>query len=251
MMNKYENDLVCNFRQLGCPGLAERLGDIFSSRHVKGDDLLKVLANTTEEEYLRLKQLKGERLLKLAGLLNTYANLDIIEYLPERALDATLIERLASCAYINEGANVVITGAAGTGKTFIARALGVQACKEGYRTRIVSLRGMLKDLSERDLAGEDLYARKIRMLSRIPLLIIDEWFAHTLNKSELVMLHELIDARYGRRSTIICSQMPPDNWPAYCPNRALGESITGRILSKCYSLELEGEDLRKIHSERP
>ena len=84
---------------------------------------------------------------------------------------------------------------------------------------------MLKDLELRDKAGDDVYEKRLRYLSRIPLLILDEWFACSPTKTELVFLHELIDSRYGRHATIVCSQMPSENWAQYCPNKALGESI--------------------------
>lgn len=251
MLNNYEKGLIYNFRQLGCNGLADRLDNVFSSKHVTSSELLSVLTNATEEEFPYQKKAKAERLLKQAGLLNAYANLDLLEFLPERNLDKVLIDRMSSCSYIDECINVVITGAAGTGKTFLSKALAVQACNEGYRTRIFNLRAMLKDLSIREAAGSDAYARRLRMLANVPLLIIDEWFSITPSKTELVILHELIDERYGRHPTIICSQMPSANWSGYCTNKALGESITGRILSRSYSIELQGNDIRKRHFERP
>ena len=251
MMTSIEKDLVCNFRQLGCVGLSERLGEIFSTKHIRSEELLSVLTSTTEDEITRIKKEKADRLLKRAGLFNTYANMDLLEYLPGRNLDRTLMERLSSCSYIDESINVVITGAAGTGKSFVSRALGVLACNEGYRTRVFNLRALLKDLELRDKAGEDSYVRRLRQLSNVPLLIIDEWFSISPSKQELVILHELIDARYGRHSTIICSQMPCENWASYCSNKALGESISGRITSSCYNINLKGEDMRKTHRERP
>ena len=251
MMNEYEEGLVYNFGKLGCRGLAEKLSEIFSSTHVRDSDLLSVLTEATSEEIIRIKQAKADRLLRQASLLNTYANIDILEYSPERNIDKKLIDRLCSCAYIDEAANVVITGAAGTGKSFIGRALGVQACNEGYRTRVFNLRSLLKELETRDKAGDDVYEKRLRYLSRIPLLIIDEWFASAPTKTELVFLHELIDARYSLHATIICSQMPAGNWAQYCPNKALGESITGRILAHSYKIELAGDDMRTTHFERP
>lgn len=251
MMNEFEKGLVFNFSKLGCVGLAEKLADIFSNMHVREDELLSVLTNATSEEIMRIKQAKAERLLRQAKLYNTYANLDMLEYLPGRNLDKTLIDRLTSCSYVQEAANVVITGAAGTGKSFVARALGVQACNEGWRTRIFNLRALLKELDTLDKAGSDLYERRLRYMSNIPLLILDEWFACPPSRNEIVILHELIDSRYGRKSTIICSQMPSENWAGYCSNKALGEAISGRILSHCYSISLKGGDLRKLHTQRP
>ena len=251
MMNEFESGLVYSFEKLGCKGLAEKLSGIFSSTHVRDSELLSVLTAATSEEIVRIKQAKAERLLRQASLFNTYANVDLLEYIPERNIDKALIDRLCSCAYIDEAVNVIVTGAAGTGKSFIARALGVQACNEGFRTRILNLRALLKDLELRDKAGDDVYEKRLRYLSRIPLLILDEWFACSPTKTELVFLHELIDSRYGRHATIVCSQMPSENWAQYCPNKALGESISGRILAHCYCIRLEGEDMRKTHFERP
>ncbi len=175
----------------------------------------------------------------------------MLEYNPNRNLDKTLVERLSTCDYINEGANIIIVGAAGTGKTFLAKALAVQACNEGFRTRLFNLRAMLRELVEREKDGGSEYARRLRYLSNVPLLVIDEWFATSPSKEELVILHELIDARYGRRSTIICSQMLSGNWSTYCGNKALGESITGRLKSYSFCFDLKGDDVRKRHHERP
>ena len=251
MMNKYEQGLVYNFEKLGCAGLAFKLSNVFSSGHVRDEDLLKVLTDTTEDEILRIKQERAERLLSQASLKNSYANLDMIEYDTERNLDKTLIDRLSTCEYINEAANIIIVGAAGTGKTFLAKAFAIQACNEGFRTRVFHLRALLRDLSEREKDDGESYVRRLKYLSNIPLLVIDEWFSIAPDKKELVILHELIDARYSKHTTIICSQMTTDNWAKYCGNQALGESITGRLKGHCYLINLKGDDLRKKHFQRP
>ena len=105
MLNNYEKGLIYNFRQLGCNGLADRLDNVFSSKHVTSSELFSVLTNATEEEFLYQKKAKAERLLKQAGLLNAYANLDLLEFLPERNLDKVLIDRMSSCSYIDECIN--------------------------------------------------------------------------------------------------------------------------------------------------
>ena len=79
------------------------------------------------------------------------------------------------------------------------------ACNEGFWTKTFNLRALLKNLELRDKAGDDVYVKRLRDLSRIPLLILDEWFACSPTKTELVFLHELIDSRYGRHTTIVCS----------------------------------------------
>ena len=150
MMDKFEKGLVFNFPKLGGVGPAEKFPDILSNSHVRENELLSVFTNATSEEIMRIKQAKAERLLRQAKLYNTYANFDMLEYLPGRNLDKILIDRLPSCSYVQEAANVVITGVAGTGKSFVARALSVQACNEGWRTRIFNLRALLKELDTLD-----------------------------------------------------------------------------------------------------
>ena len=92
MMNEFESGLVYNFEKLGCKGLAEKLSGIFSSTHVRDSELLSVLTAATSEEIVRIKQAKAERLLRQASLFNTYANVDLLEYIPERNIDKALIK---------------------------------------------------------------------------------------------------------------------------------------------------------------
>ena len=130
MMNEFKSTLVYNFEKLGCKGLSEKLSGIFSPIHVRDSDLLSVLTTATSDEIVRIKQERVERLLRQASLFNIYANIDLLEYMSERNIDKTLMDRLCSCAYIDDAVNVIVTGSAGTGKSFIVRALGVQACND-------------------------------------------------------------------------------------------------------------------------
>ena len=200
-------------------------------------------------EYNNRKSNSLKRLIKGAGFDQPEAYIADINYTSGRKLNRSLIERLATCEYITEHRNLFITGATGSGKTYMACAFGMEACKQRYKTKYVRLPDMLLEL---ELARTDGTYKKVQAKYANPvLLIIDEWFSITPSKTELVILHELIDERYGRHPTIICSQMPSANWSGYCTNKALGESITGRILSRSYSIELQGNDIRKRHFERP
>lgn len=251
MMTENEKGLIGSLESLGCKGLAERLEKFFDTKHVSAENLMELLAFESSEEVVRIKQIRAERLLKRAGLFNTYANIDLLEYSPERHLDKILVERLSSCDFIRDYSNVIIVGAAGTGKTFLARALAVNACNNGIRTNIYGLRSLLRELAIREKEDPYGFEKRMKFLGRIPLLVLDEWFSISPTKNELVILHELIDSRYGRTSTIICSQMPSENWPIFCGNAAIGEAIKGRLLAKSFVFSLEGEDLRTKHFQRP
>ena len=253
MMNKHEEELVLNLKNLGCDGYADKLTTVFSTSHVTEKELLGVLTDKASEEVLEEKQKKATIRLRQSGLLNTYANLDLLEYSPERQIDKILIDRLSTCDYIKEAANVLITGASGTGKTFIAKALGVRACEEDIRVRICNSRLLLKELSALNKNEEDNapYEKKLKFYSRIPLLILDEWLAEPVSRTDTVIIQELIDNRWNRTSTIFCSQLAEENWLSGFKNTALGEAIISRIKSHSYSILLDGEDLRTKHYERP
>lgn len=253
MMTKHEEELVMNLKDLGCTGYADKLSDVFSTSHVTEKELLGILTDKASEEVVEVKQRKAEMRLRQSGLINTYANLDILEYTPDRQIDKVLIDRLSTCDYINQSANVIITGASGTGKTFIAKALGVKACEENIRVKVCNSRMLIRELSALNKNEEDdtLYKKKLRFYSRIPLLILDEWLAEPVSRTDTVIIQELVDNRWNRTSTIFCSQLAEENWLSGFKNVALGEAIISRIKSHSYSIKLDGEDLRTKHYERP
>lgn len=253
MMTKHEEELVLNLRSLGCNGYADKLNTVFSSSHVTEKELLGVLTDKASEEVVEEKQKKAEVRLKQSGLFNTYANLDLLEYSPERQIDKILIDRLSTCDYITQAGNVIITGASGTGKTFIAKALGVKACEENIRVKVCNSRMLIKELAALNKNEEDdaPYRKKLKFYSRIPLLILDEWLAEPVSRTDTVIIQELIDNRWNRTSTIFCSQLAEENWLSGFKNVALGEAIISRIKSHSYSIRLDGEDLRTKHYERP
>ena len=138
--------------------------------------LLDIVLNATEAELEKRQNSRAARLLKRAKLHNTVANLDELEYHPERNLDKITIDRFATCENIRTHTNICIIGAAGTGKSFLSRALACKACENGYRTKVISFPVLMRELTH--LYKNDMlkYERRMRYYSRFPLLLIDEWF---------------------------------------------------------------------------
>ncbi len=116
--------------------------------------------------------------------------------LPKSKIDKILIERLSTWAYISQAANVLITGASGTGKTLICKALGINVCKENILVKVCNFRMLIKDLAALNKNEEDdtPYRKKLKFYSRIPLLILDEWL--TVSRTVIVIIQELIDNRW-------------------------------------------------------
>ncbi|PKL21405.1 MAG: hypothetical protein CVV48_07995 [Spirochaetae bacterium HGW-Spirochaetae-4] len=146
-MRKDEERLALNFEKLGATGISLALIEAFSSPAKQHVPLLDILLDATGEELEQRRTSRASRLLKRVKLHNTVANLDELEYHPQRNLDRVTIERLATCEYLRTHSNVIVISAAGTGKTFLSRALAHRACEHGYRTKVVSFPAMMRELA--------------------------------------------------------------------------------------------------------
>ncbi len=250
-MRPSEQQLVLNFEKLGAEGISMSLLEAFSSPSKQHVPFIEVLLEATHAELEKRRSSRADRLLKRAKLHNTVAHLDEIEYRPERNLDKILIDRLSTCEYIAACSNVIIVGAAGTGKTYLSRALARQACEYGYRTRVVSYSLLLRELSHLNRTDTVKYDKRILYYSRFPVLLIDEWLCQQPDKIWVNILLELMELRYNSTSTIICTQLPPDNWPTVMGNVALGQAILGRVKTASFQIDLDGPDLRTRHSAKP
>ncbi|HQA93701.1 MAG TPA: ATP-binding protein [Bacteroidales bacterium] len=250
-MTDKEKQLVMNFEHLGEDGIAMGLIDAFSSPSIQNTPLVDVLLNATTKAMEQRRNSRADRLLKMAKLHNTSANIDGIEYYPERNLDKLTIDRLSTCDYIKDHFNICVIGASGTGKSYISKALAYRACQCGYRTKVVSYPALMRELTHLYLHNTPKFEKKLRYYSRIPLLVIDEWLSQQPEKQWTSILLELMENRYDATSTIICTQLPIENWPKVIGNVALGQAILGRVTAASYILRLEGQDLRSRHSEKP
>ncbi len=250
-MRKEEKRLAMNFEKLGADTVSVALVEAFSLPVMQHVPLLEVLLDATEAELEKRRVSRAARLLKTAKLHNTVANLDGLEYHPERNLDKMTIERLGTCDYIRTHSNVCIVGAAGTGKSFLSRALACRACENGYRTKVISFPALMRELAHLYKIDTPKYEKRMRYYSKFPLLLIDEWLCQQPEKQWVAILLELMENRYDETSTIICTQLPSENWPTVIGNVALGHAILGRVTAASFTLLLEGPDLRTRHSAKP
>lgn len=188
------------------------------------------------------------RLLTQAKLKSTQACPEDVRYTAGRGLEKAMMAQLASCQWIRGQQNLVITGATGCGKTWLACALGNAACRQGLAVAYVRTPRLFEEL--RIAHGDGSFGRRLAALAKTDLLILDDWGLAPLNQAERNDLLEVLDDRVGTRSTLITSQLPVEHWHAYLNDPTLADAILDRILHVAHKLPLTGPSQRKIAKEK-
>jgi len=176
------------------------------------------------------------------------AMIEDLDFSPERKMDRRLVLELAQCSWIDKALNVIVEGATGTGKSFLACALGTAACRLGYSVRYLHTARFLLTLHH--ARQDSSYLQYLRSLSRIDVLILDDWMRDPIQISAAQDLLEVFDDRFGRSATIIASQVPISDWHARFPDPTLADAILDRSIHNAYRISLQGDSQRKIRGFR-
>jgi len=198
-----------------------------------------------DAEWTARKNNRLKRLMRKADFEYPGASLEDIEYREDRGLDKTLITRLASCTYVDERHNIILLGATGSGKTYLANAFGVKAVQYFYTVRYIRLPELLAELA---LArAEGTYRKLLKQYKLFKLLILDEWLLYPLRESEARDLLEIAEGRCKKASTIFCSQFEVGGWHEKIGESTLADAIVDRIVHDSYTIVVGGKDsMRKI-----
>jgi DNA replication protein DnaC len=183
------------------------------------------------------------RLLKDAKLKSSQACIEDIRYGGGRQLDKSLMAQLSSCQWIRQHQNLVLTGATGCGKTWLACAFGNAACRQGLSVAYVRTPRLFEEL--RIAHGDGSFGKRLAALAKTDLLILDDWGLAPLNQVERNDLLEVLDDRVGSRATLMTSQLPTEHWHAYLNDPTLADAILDRVLHAAHKVALTGESLRK------
>ena len=185
------------------------------------------------------------RFLKQAHLRYPDAVLDNTIYDPARKLDATTIERLATCQWIDEGKNLLITGMTSSGKTYLSNALCVAALRQLKTVRYIRANILMLELEQARLKSE--YLQYVTSLAKLDLLAIDDFGLMELDLDKCRDLFEVIDGRDGKKSTIIISQFPIKTWFDLFHEHTYADACLARITDKrrSYRLEMNGISMRE------
>lgn len=203
------------------------------------DEYLALLVDHQWEDRLNRKI---ERLIKQARFKQK-ASLAEVTYSPERNLDKNSFVRLGTLDFIGRKENLIIVGASGTGKSYIAQALGYQACLTEHRVLYTNTAKLLGGLTLSKMDGS--YLKEIGKIKRTDLLILDDFGLQAFDKRTREIMMDIIDERHNETSTIIASQIPVSAWHELIGEGTIADAILDRIVNSSHRIKLQGESLRK------
>jgi DNA replication protein DnaC len=228
--------------QLGLHGMAQAFAELEASGEgttLTHADWLGLLLDR-EITHRRDKRLAAR--LRYARLRH-HAVVEDVDYRTPRSLDRALFHQLASGEWINAHDNLILCGPAGVGKSWLACALGHTACRDNRSVLYQRVPKLFADLA---LArGDGRYARLLRSLTSVQLLILDDWGLEPLDAGARHDLYEILEERYGRRSTVLTSQIPVESWHAFIGHPTYADAILDRLIHNAHRIELTGDSLRR------
>jgi len=235
-------EIETKLKQLRLKGMLqswEAMKETRSINELSFCDGMEMLLQAEEEQR---RNSRFERLLRSARF-RYQASIEEVNFDPSRGLDKALITDLASCNYITKGESLLITGATGCGKSFLASALGHQACAHGHSVAYFNTQKFMLRVKMARLEGSIL--KFFDKLAKASLFILDDFGLTNLERQHQLDLMEIIEDRHGKASTIIASQIPVANWYDIISEATIADAILDRLIHTSFRIELKGESLRR------
>jgi len=230
-------------QQMKLTGMLHAFRQTMEPTFTKSFSVDELIAHLIDAEWEERYNRKLARLLKAANF-RYKASFEQIDFSQPRQLDKNLLLRLSRCQWLNKAENVLITGATGVGKSFIASAIGHQACLEGFRVLYFN---SLKLFSKLKFAKADgSYDKELNKIKKQNLLILDDFGLHPIDEQSKLILLELLEDRYGQSSTLIASQFPVESWYDVIANPTIADAILDRLVHNAHQIQLKGDSMRKI-----
>jgi DNA replication protein DnaC len=230
-------------RQLRLNAMADKIEEMSASQKLESQNPTDLLALIVDSEYDRRRQNQISRLLRDAHIKLPQACIEDIEFSAKRNITKDAFRDLADASFIQRNQNILVSGATGVGKTYIASAFANLACRNGLSTRYFRLSNLLETvILERRLGN---YLKVIEKFGKLRLLIIDDIGPDVLTKEERNIFMDLIEERYLTASTILTSQLPFDQWYAVFEDPTVADAICDRLFHNAVQLKLGGDSMRK------
>lgn len=203
-----------------------------------------------QEQYSARTEAKVKRLIRAAQLREATAHLGNIDYDPVRKINRSEIARLSNCDWIQNGANLIITGATGVGKTYILSAFGRAACERGMKVKSYRVPRLLTDLSIG--RGDGSYNKLMNDMIKPQLLILDDFGLKQLDLAMTQDLLEVVEERHhAGRSIAISAQLPVKDWPTIFKDRTIADAVLDRLVRNAYRIDLKGPSRRPTVEHQP
>ena len=220
-------------------GMARAFAEQLDTADIGELDFDERFALLVEREWTERRSRQLTNRLRRARLRHPDACLEDVDYRRPRGLDKALLASLGACQWVRERLNILITGATGAGKTWLACALAHQACREGFSALYLRLPRLFEEL---DIArGDGRYPKLLQSLGKTDVLILDDWGLTPLGATQRRDLLEVIEERHARRSTLVTSQLPVAKWHDFIADPTLADAILDRLVHNAYKFPLKGK----------
>jgi len=202
------------------------------------------LGMLVEAEWFSRENNQVKRLIKESDIRFSTACFADIKYNSSRNLDRAYLLRLTNFAWVKEAHNIIITGCTGTGKTWLACAFGVEACRRGMRVKYYRTTRLLSELCV--AAGDGSFSKLLAKLKKMDILILDDWGLSSIEPQEGHLLYEVIEDRDKEKSLILTAQLPVSMWHELIEDSTVADAILDRLAFNSYRFELQGQSLRRM-----
>ena len=236
------NATIEKMHQMRLSGMKRAYESSFETRNQDTFTNDEFVAWLIESEENQRNNARTERLLKNAKF-HYQASLEHVSFTQDRNIDRNLLTRLSDCSFIDKRETVIVTGCTGTGKSFLATALGYQSCIKGHKVLYFNLRKLFQKLIMAKADGS--YIRELNKIANYDLLIIDDFGMQAVQSEKQMILMDVIEDRNQKKATIFCSQLPVKNWYELFEDKTIVDAILDRIIHSAIRFELKGESMRK------
>jgi len=233
-INKMSNMRLNSMAQIHHQRLVENLHQEYTV-----DEYTSMLV---EQEWEQRQNNKIKRLISSARF-KTHARITDIDFKTSRALDKDLINKLTLLNFVKKKHNIILTGPTGIGKSYLAQAIGNQACMQGYKTYYQNTARFISVLKFAKIEGS--YLQQLKKMNKIQVLILDDFGLSKMDVKEREILMDIVEQRHETSSTIIASQIPISKWYDIIGEGTIADAILDRIINSAYRLELKGKSLRR------
>ena len=243
-MNQETLDKMRQMRLLGMYNAFKTSMESFKTESMTTDQFVAwLVSNEWDDRCNRMI----ERLIKQASF-RYKASLEEVDYSLERGLERNLLERLAELSFVKESRDLFITGSSGTGKSYIATALGYRACQKGMKVLHANTARLMGQLKMAKAKGTIL--QELKKIERADLLVLDDFGIQPFDAGGRMNLMDIVEDRHGKKSRLITSQVPVKDWYDIIGEKTIADAVLDRIVHQAIRIELHGDSIRKLQAKR-